>query len=86
MFHTIFKIKKEDRDDIEQILSEITEKDKTFDFDIEEHKYGLFLVVSSDDKNQAHKRGMWLKYNIKQLKKCFYKVEEADERIFRFGN
>jgi len=55
---------------VREKLEKIAEKDETFKFEIK----GGILKVISEDKDTAHKRGLWLKHKIEELKDCGYEV------------
>jgi len=57
MWITEFKYPKRLESEIQKIVSDIADKDSTFRFALGE---GL-LKIMSEDKDQAYKRGVWLK-------------------------
>lgn len=53
----------EKRDRLEEICNNIRAKDNTFRFSLRRSnlpQYRWILIVWSSDRDQAHKRGMWL--------------------------
>ena len=78
-FLTIISIKPEDREKIEEICNGIAEKDESFRYWFEEKRYGTFLVIASENKNRAMKRGLLLckKYFPKEgIENVYFSVKE----------
>lgn len=55
---------------VREKLERIASKDRTFRFEIEN---GI-LKVRSRTKDQAYKRGVWLKYRVDELRDCGFEV------------
>jgi len=67
MAKVMFLLDDEEVNDIEAIMYEISSKDDTFRYKIvkssyEEGKY--VLIVHCSDKNEAHRRGMWIRDKV----------------------
>jgi len=74
-YKTVIEIKPVDISRVIEICTSIAEKDETFEFKVEEKKYGVFLIIFSKERDQAHKR--WLLFCRKYLP-----VEEGDEYLY----
>jgi len=58
-FHVILS-SKEDEADVLKVCEDIVKKDHTFDY----HVHDGYICLLCDDKDRAHKRGMWFKYKV----------------------
>lgn len=76
MFETIINIKGASPIEVDSTCSKIAEKDKTFIYTIFSKGGKRYLVVESQTRDQAYKRGIWLVNRIDCLKKynCGFEV------------
>ena len=73
----VFDPDKFDQSLIEYDLWQIRIKDPTFKFSLHELKDGkVLLIIYAKDKDQAHKRGLWVRRHI-FVDEVGYKVEEV---------
>lgn len=72
------KIPLESKDEVVEIMEDISDKDDSFGFKIEEKTYGHLLIVYSVDKDQAHQRGKWLLEDCEPIRRqnTYYWVRE----------
>jgi len=60
MFKTIIIFEKTDREKLEKICEDISRKDKTFIYEFKND----YLVIQSQDRNTAFRRGAWFYYRV----------------------
>lgn len=71
MFKTIIFLEPEIKEKVEVIAEAISQKDETFSYRIE----GEYLVILSQDRNTAVKRGDWFHHKVDVGKKLYFEVE-----------
>ena len=67
MAKVVFLIDEDEVNDIEAVMYEISSKDDTFRYKIAKSKYekGKYvLIVYCSDKDEAHRRGMWIRGKV----------------------
>ena len=81
MYKTFIGIKSEDREHVLSLCSEIQQEDPTFVWRLQKPygklagQYGYILSITSETKDQAHRRGTWLINNL-NISNLLYWVKE----------
>lgn len=73
MWKTIVNLRNLSNEDIERVLekcSDINDKDSSFKFGVKKN----YLIIESETRNQAFRRGTWLISKFEELKDLNYNV------------
>lgn len=59
------RVENEFKDKLLEVCEDIREGDKTFKYNMKKTNNGLYLKVNGRDKNQVHKRALWIINKVK---------------------